>query len=232
MVVAVIALAAPALAHADDDPSAWPKWDGAKLGLHLKHPAGAKISVHGDTVIVAGTGFAAVNIEVASTELHNSGSVGGISDGKVDITVGVPLRAAHCTAASTDEAQLQTASWICSSIELDPAPRRPHVELTVTSTGLDDDAGFQRAVHAKQKAIDACWVAALKKDGSLPEGSVTLHRTYDHGAPVALDVRVEDFFDHDAKPLGACAADVLKGVTAKTAGDAAETTVRAICLYY
>jgi hypothetical protein len=231
VVVTALAFTA-ATARADEDPDSWPKWDSAKLGVHVKHPANAKISVHGHTVIIAGTGFAAVNIEVAPTDLHNSGSVGGTTDGKVDLTVGVPLRAAHCTAASTDEQQLQIAQWICASLTLDPAPRKPHVQVTVTSTGLTDEAAFARAVHARQRAVDACWTHALAKDPTLPEGSITLHRSYDKGAPIATDIRLEDFFDHDAKSLGQCAADALKGITAKGAGDAAETTVRAICLYY
>jgi hypothetical protein len=230
--LAALAFAASASAGTDDDPDAWPTWDSAKLGMHVKHPASAKISVHGGTVIIAGTGFAAVNIEVAATDLHNSGSVGGVSDGKVDLTVGVPLRAAHCTAASTDEDQLRIAHAICTSVTLDPKPRKPHVQLTVTSTGLADEAAFARAVHAKQRAVDACWTRALASDATMPEGSITLHRSYDKGAPVATDIRLEDFFDHDAKTLGTCAADALKGIAAKGAGDAAETTVRAICLYY
>jgi hypothetical protein len=227
----LLAIAAPAV-QAGEDPEQWPRWDGGKLGLRFKHPAGAKIAVHGDTVIIAGNGFAAVNIVVSPTELHGKSSMGGTDNGHVDFTLGVPMRAAHCTADSTDAKQLEIASWICASMELDPAPRKPHVQLSVTSSGLADEGAFERAVHVKGHLIDGCWIAALKNDPELPEGSLTMHRTYQQGAPTATELRIEDFFDHDAKTLGACVQQALKPVPVKSAADAAETTVKAIFLYY
>ena len=87
-------------------------------------------------------------------------------------------------------------------------------------------------MRARQAALDACWKKALGKDAAMPEGAVTFTRDFDHGAPAGTKTSAEDFFDHDAKALGACVTGVVKAVAAKSAADAAHVEIKMICQLY
>jgi hypothetical protein len=227
------ALAAASIARADTGaPSTWPAWKDAKQGVALKHPPGAKVTAKGGTITIAGADVATVTITIAATDERARDRSGGVSGTHVEYTIAVPRRRATCTADAKDQDQADLASWTCDSIALEPAPRTPHVEATVTSSGLADGDAFERGVRGKQRALDACWAQALRKDKELPEGSITIERTYDHGQPSALAQHASDFFDHDARPLAACVAGVVKGIPAKTAADAATTKVVLVFQYY
>jgi hypothetical protein len=234
----ILSLTWSALARAEPDaaPDAATKWvafaDKA-LGIALHHPAGAKVAVKGSTVTVTGPELATVTINVATTEERSVSKNGGQTDKHVDWSIEVPKRAAHCVADGADLDKAAAASSVCDSIVLTPGKRAPHVELSVDSSGLADGAAYEKAVKARQKALDACWKQALAKDADLPEGSLSFERTYEQGQPAATRSGAENFFDHDAKPLGACAFAILKAVPAKAAGDAsAKITIEAVCRLY
>ena len=239
-IAAVLAFAAaPALADAPatpdpGPPSSWPKWDGGKLGVHVAHPAAAKVSAHGATVVVRGPAMPDVTIVVTTTTERGRDRNGGVNGTHVAYTIDVPERHATCEADAADQDQANLAAEVCDALVVDPGPRHPHVEVTVSSKGLADGDAFEKAVRARQRALDACWTRALAKDHDLPEGSIALRRTYDHGAPAESTQHLENFFDHDAKALGACVAAIVKAVPAKPAADAdaAETDVEAICQLY
>ena len=233
LLVLVLATA-PAFGDTPDPgpPSSWPKWDGGKLGVHVAHPAAAKVAAKGGTVTVRGARMPDVTIAVETTTERGRDKNGGVNGTHVAYTIEVPERRATCTADAADQDQANLAAEICDAMVVDPGPRHPHVELTVTSTGLADGASFEKSVRAKQGALDACWTRALAKDRDLPEGSISLRRTYDHGAPSETATHLENFFDHDAKALGACVTAVVKGVETKTADDAATTEVEAIFQLY
>jgi hypothetical protein len=226
--------AAPAFADTPDPgpPSSWPRWDDAKLGVHVAHPAAAKVSAKSDTIVVAGKDLPTVTIVVSTTTERGRDRNGGVSANHVEYTIDVPERHAVCTADEADPDRSNVAVEICDALVVDPGPRHPHVELTVTSKGLADADAYEKAVRAKQPQLDDCWVKALAKDKDLPEGSIALRRTFDHGAPAATSQHLENFFDHDAKALGACVASIVKAVPAKTADDAAQIDVEAICQLY
>ena len=229
----VILLVLVSAARADvGSPSTWPRWKDAKLGLALKRPAVAKVTSKSGTITIAGPGLATVTIAVAPSDDRGTAKNGGVSGTHVEYTIDVPKRHATCTADSDDKDQADVASWICDSIELVPGAKHPHAELQIASTGLADQAAFEKAVRAKQRALDACWTKALAKDKELPEGSISLERTYDHGKPAQASQHLENFFDHDAKALGTCVFAILKAVPAKTAADQATTSVEVIFQYY
>ena len=213
-------------------PSSWPKWDDAKLGVHVAHPAAAKVSAKDGTIVVAGKDLPTVTIVVSATTERGRDRNGGVSASHIEYTIDVPERHAVCTADEADPDRSNIAVEICDALVVDPGPRHPHVELTVQSKGLADGDAYEKAVRAKQHALDDCWVKALAKDKDLPEGSIALRRTFDHGAPAETQQHLENFFDHDAKALGACVSALVKSVPAKAADDAAQIDVEAICQLY
>jgi hypothetical protein len=225
--------AAVHVAAADvDPPSKWVDVDQKSLGLHVRHPASAHVAVHGSEVTISGAEIPTVSIAVKTTTDRSTAKSGGVHDRKVEWTVSVPKRTATCTSTATNEDQATLASRICDTIVLVPGARDPHVELVVSSTGLADGPGYERGVRAKAREIDACWKSALAKDTDLPEGAVELHRTYDHGQPATTNESRQNFFDHDAKPLGACIVALVKAVPVKTSADTAEIKITAICHLY
>jgi len=225
--------AALTIAAADvDPPSKWVDAEQKSLGLKVRHPASAQLAVHGSDVTISGTGIPTVTIAVKTTTDRSTAKSGGVHDKHVEWTVSVPKRTATCTATAANEDDASLASKICDTIVLAPGARSPHVELVVTSSGLADGAAYERAVRAKSRELDACWKSALAKDSELPEGAVELHRTYDHGQPATTNESRQNFFDHDAKPLGACMVALLKAVPVKTAADTAEIKITAICHLY
>lgn len=230
----LLAIAAAAtIARADvGAPSTWPTWKDAKLGIRLKRPPAAKVTAKGGTIELTGADLAKVTITVAASDERGTNHNGGVSGTHVEYTIDVPRRRATCAADADDKDKADVASWICDSIELDAGPRHPHVELNVSSTGLADEAAFDKAVRGKKRALDACWQKALGKDKALPEGSILVERTYDHGQPAQLSQHAQDFFDHDAKAFAACVAAVVKAVPVKTAADDATTKVEVIGQYY
>jgi len=225
----LLSIAVSSIARADDAKRV--ERAEPKLGITFKHPDGAKVVVKGSTITISGPTLSTVTIAIKATDERSVAKNGGVSDKHVEWTIDAPKRAARCTADGGTDDQAASASAVCESIELAPGPRRPHVELIVTSDGLADGAAFEARARAKKKALDACWKAALAKDADLPEGSMSLDRTYEHGAPAHTTQNAENFFDHDPKPLGACVFPLLKAVPAKAA-DAATTKVEVIFQLY
>jgi hypothetical protein len=231
--VLTLALAATT-ATADVDPrSKWVQLDNKQLGVRARHPKSATIAVHGSELAISGTGFPTVTIAIATTGDRTTGKSGGVQDLKVSWTITAPKHAATCTATADDDDQATIASQICESIEVAAAPRAPHVDLAIESTGLADGAAYEKAVRATAHQLDGCWKSALAKDHDLPEGEVEVRRTYDHGQPATTTENHHNFFDHDAKQLGACMAALIKAVPVKTASDDAATIkVNVICQEY
>jgi hypothetical protein len=232
-IAVTLALFGAHAAIAGTDPPPWVTHDDARLGLTFRHPADATIKTSGTVVTIAAPGLATVTIAIAKTDERSIAKNGGVSDKHVAWSIDVPLRSARCTADGATLDQATLASNLCDSIVLAPGPRHPHVELSITATGLADAAAaaYQAKVRARQKPLDACWKAALGKDADLPEGSLTLERSYADGQPAESKQRVENFFDHDAKALAACVFGVLQAVPARTTG-AATVRIEAICQLY
>jgi hypothetical protein len=216
--------------------SEWKELEHKKLGLRVRHPPGAKVDVdpRAGSVVIGGPELATVTITVAASNERDTGRNGGLSAMHVEWTVAVPKRIARCVADGKTLEQAMIASSICESIVLAPGPRSPHVEIAVAATGLADPVAYEQAVRGRAPALDACWKKALVKDADLPEGSVTLARTFEHGQPAASRQSVENFFDHDAKALAACLVPIVKAVPVSAPADAAtaEVKVEMICLLY
>ncbi len=228
----ILMLIGKAVAADVGSPSTWPSWKDAKLGIALKRPAAAKVVSSKGTITISGAELATVTITVAPSDDRGTNKNGGVSGTHVEYTIDAPKRHATCTADSDDKDKADVASYICDSIALTPGAKHPHVELQIESDGLADGAAFEKSVRAKQGALDACWKKALAKDKELPEGSVSLDRTYDHGKPSQSNTHLENFFDHDAKAFGACVSTILAKLPAKTAADTATTKVEVIGQYY
>ena len=229
LVIVLACLARPAAAEVDP-PSKWVAFADKKLAIKLRRPANAKVDVHGNALHVTGPELPEISIAIEATTDRTTTKEGGARQLHVEWTIAVPRRVARCTADAADTTQAAHASAICDTIELEPAPRAPHVELHVTSTGLGDGEAFERAVQAKQKQLDRCWKDALAKDAELGEGAASLHRTYEKGQLATSDEKLASFV-RDAKPLAKCVFDVVKNVAVK-ASDAAQIDVAMICLLY
>ncbi len=230
----IIVAAITTSARADVDPrSKWIQLDNKALGVRARHPKTAKIAIHGSELAISGAGFPTVTIAVTTTGGRTTSKSGGVEELHVNWTITSPKHSATCTATAEDDDQATIASQICDSIELAAAPRAPHVDLTVASTGLADAAAYETAVRATTRRLDACWKTALAKDKDLPEGEVEVRRTYDHGQPADTVENHYNFFDHDVKQLGTCMATLLKAVPVKTASDDAATIkINVICQIY
>jgi hypothetical protein len=229
---ALLAIATAAAAAADTDTSSWKISRDKKLGVAVRVPAQAKVTSRADGLTIAGPDFPTVTITISATDERGTTKDGGRNGLHVAWTINVPERAAQCTADAADEGAAYVASAICESIDLTPGPRHPHVALAVTSSGLDDGAAYEKAVRARQAALDACWKKALAADKAMPEGAITFTRDFDHGAPAGTRTAAEDFFDHDAKALGACVTAVVKAVAAKSTAEAAHVEIKMICQLY
>ena len=230
--VAVAVLATSA--RADVDPrSKWIQLDNKAIGVRARHPKTAKVAVHGSELAISGDGFPTVTIAVSTTGDRATSKSGGVQDLHVNWTITSPKHSATCRATADDDDQATIASQICDSIELAAAPRAPHIDLTVDSSGLADAAAYEKAVRATSRQLDSCWKSALAKDKDMPEGEVEVRRTYDHGQPADTVENHHNFFDHDAKQLGSCMAALLKAVPVKTASDdAASIKINVICQVY
>jgi hypothetical protein len=224
-------LARPAAADVDP-PSKWVAFADKKLAIKLRRPANAKVDVQGSAIRVTGPELPEIAIAIAATTDRTTTKEGGAHQLHVEWTIAVPKRVARCTADAADTTQAAHASAICDTIELEPAPRAPHVELHVTSSGLADAAAFERAVQSKQKQLDRCWKDALAKDPEFGEGAASLHRSYDKGQLATSDEKLANFAARDTKPLGKCLFDVAKSVPVKAADAAAQLAVDMICLLY
>ena len=232
-VIGLVLVATLALAAAEVEPrSKWIAFDHKQLGVHVLRPPSAKVAVHGSELTITGKDLPTVAIAMAQTTERLSGKNGGVKDLKVSWTITAPRRSATCTAVAADQDQATVASQICESIEVTATPRTPHAEISVETKGLSDGAAYEKAVRAKAHQFDACWRTALAKDKDMPEGEVELRRSYDHGQPSGTSENHRNFFDHDAKPLGACMTDLIKAVPVKTTGDAAEIKINVICQLY
>jgi hypothetical protein len=225
-------LASVALARADDAQPTWTQLDNKQLGVHVRRPPRMTPKVAGSQLVLVGKDLPTVTIAVSTTSDRSTNKSGGVRDGHVEWTVAVPKRSARCTADATNDDLADIASHICDTLEVDPGPRSPHVELAVESSGLTDSAAYERAVRGKAATLDHCWKAALAKDANLPPGAVELRRTFDHGQAASTNESRENFFDHDAKALGACITGALKDVPVKTTEDAASIKITAVCQLY
>jgi hypothetical protein len=240
MIVVVVAVGALGRARAfAEDAGAGsgdaPKWiDRAdpKLGITFRHPADAKVAVKGGVITVSAPALPTVTITISKTTERGTAKSGGIDDKHVEWTIEVPKRSARCVADGKDLESADLASTVCDSIVLTPGARTPHAELIVSSTGLASAAGYEQKVRGKKAALDACWKKALAKDAELPEGSLVLARDLENGKPVRTNRSAENFFDHDAKPLGACVFPVVESVPAKTSAPAASVKVEVIFQLY
>jgi hypothetical protein len=231
LVACVLALAG--LAHGEIEPtSKWVRYENKKLGIAVRHPAAAKVAVKGAELTISGPELATVTITVEPTTERNTSKTGGQTQLHIEWTIDVPKRRAHCAADADDLDKAVHASTMCDTIELTPGARDPHVELAVASTGLADAGAFDKAVHAKGKALDACWKAALAKDPTLPEGALSVKRTYESGQVSGTNEHAENFFDHDTKALGTCVFGLIEGVPVKTAEAAASIDLTVICRVY
>lgn len=227
-----LVVAGVASAHADDATSKWTDLDNKALGVHLRCPPRMAATVKGSQLVLAGKDLPTVTVVVTATTDRTTSKSGGVHDRHVEWTIVVPKRSATCSADTDDDDKADIASHICDSLELQPGPRSPHVELVVVSSGLADAAAYEHAVRDKSAALDRCWKTALAKDADLPAGAVELRRTFDHGQPASTNESRENFFDHDAKALSTCITSVLKAVPVKTAEDAASVKITAICQLY
>src|SRR5580692_6353250 len=174
IVCGALLLATTSLAIADDVSPQWTELDNKQLGIHVRYPPRMTKNVKGSQLVLVGKDLPTVTIAVTSTTDRSTSKSGGVHDHHVDWTITVPKRSAQCSATGADDDQAQTASHICDSLVLQPAPRTPHVDLTVESTGLADAAAYERAVRATQPQVDRCWKAAVAKDADMPEGAVEL----------------------------------------------------------
>jgi hypothetical protein len=221
------------LAAADvDPPSKWVAFADKKLAIKLRRPANAKVDVQGSALRVTGPGLPEIAIAIEATTDRTTTKEGGARQLHVEWTIAVPKRVARCTADAADTTQAAHASAICDTIELEPAPRDPHVELHVTSSGLADAAAFERAVQAKGKQLERCWRYALAKDPAFGEGAASLHRSYDKGHLATSEEKLANFASRDTKPLGKCLFDIVKSVAVKAGDGAAQIDVEMICLLY
>jgi hypothetical protein len=212
--------------------SKWVRYENKKLGVAVSHPAAAKVEVVAFGLRITGADIATVEIAVSDTKDRNTSKSGGKSQDHIEWTIAVPKRSAKCHAETTDDDKAVIASSMCDTIELTPGPRDPHVEIAVTSSGLADSAAYEKAVLGKQHAIDACWKAALAKDATLPEGSLTVKRAFDDGKPTSTNEHADNFFDHDTKGLATCVFGALEGVAVKTADKDASIKLDAVCRFY
>ena len=226
-------LASTLVARADVEPRAkWAKWENAKLGLTVMHPAATKVEVTAFGVRITGPDIATVEVTVTETKERNSSKSGGQAQNSIDWVIAVPKRTAKCHAQTDDTDKAVVASAICDALEVTPGPRDPHVELSVSATGLADTAAYEKAVRAKQKAVDACWKAALARDAGLTEGSLTVRRTFEDGKPSETNERAENFFDHDTKALAACVFGLVEAVPVKATGKDAAIKLDLVCRLY
>ncbi len=231
--LAAVALTSSLAASADVEPRAkWQKWENAKLGLVVMHPAATKVEVTAFGVRITGADIATVEITVADTKERNSSKSGGQAQSSIDWVISVPKRTAKCHAQTDDTEKAVVASAICDALEVRPGPRDPHVEMAVTTAGLTDAAAYEKAVRGKQKAVDACWKAALAKDAALTEGSLTVKRVFADGQPAETNERAENFFDHDTKALAACVFGLVEAVPVKAAGTDAAIKLDLVCRLY
>ncbi|GEM_PF-4888186 len=221
------------LALASADPKLkWLEYDNKQLAVHVLRPPGSKVTVKGAAITIAGNDLATVTIATAQTTERSSEKNGGVKDLTVNWSITAPHRAATCTAVAADQDAAIVASQICESIEVTAAPRTPHTEVVVTTTGLADAAAYEKAVRAKTRQLDACWRAALAKDKDMPEGEVEVRRSYESGQVANSEENRRNFFEHDAKPLGACMATLLRAVPATLARDTAQIKISVICQLY
>jgi hypothetical protein len=231
--IGFVLFATSRIAAADVEPKAkWIAFDHKPLGVHLLRPSGVKVTVKGAEVTVTGMDVPTITIATSQTTDRVAEKNGGVKDLQVSWTITSPRRSATCSAVASDPDQATIASQICETVDLAPAPRTPHTEIAVTTTGLADSAAFDKAVHAQQRRLDACWRAALAKDKDMPEGEIEVRRSYESDQPASTSEKHRNFFDHDAKPLGACMAALIKAVPARTTGAAAEIKVNVICQLY
>lgn len=229
----LILIATSRIAVADVEPKAkWIAFDHKPLGVHLLRPASAKVTVKRAEITVTGKDLPTITIVTSQTTDRLAQKNGGVKDLQVSWTITSPRRAATCSAVAADPEQATIASQVCETVDIAPAPRTPHTEITVTTTGLAESATFDRAVHAKRRQLDACWRTALGKDKDLPEGEIEVRRSYESGQPASTSEDHRNFFDHDAKPLGACMSALVKAVPARTVGGTAEIKVNVICQLY
>ncbi len=231
LVACVVALTSVAGAEVEPT-SKWVRYENKKLGVAVRHPAAAKVAVKGSELTISGPELTTVTITIETTTERNTNKTGGQTQLHVDWTIEVPKRRAHCEADADDLDKAVHASTMCDTIELTPGPRDPHIELVVASTGLVDGDAYDKAVHTKQKALDACWKAALAKDSALPEGALSVKRTYESGQASGTNEHAENFFDHDTKALGKCIFGLVEGVAVKTAEPAASIELTMVCRLY
>lgn len=233
LITSIVLGLAASPARADIEPRAkWARWENAKLGLVVMHPAATKVEVTAFGVRVTGAEIATVEVVVTETKERNSSKSGGQAENSIDWVIAVPKRTAKCHAQTDDNDKAVVASAICDALEVKPGPRDPHVEMALTSEGLADGAAYEHAVRGKQKAVDACWKAALAKDAGLTEGSLTVRRTFVDGAPAETNERAENFFDHNTKALAACVFGLVEAVPAKATGKDASIKVDLVCRLY
>jgi hypothetical protein len=231
--IGLVLFATGPIAAADVVPkSTWVAFDHKPLGVHLLLPPSAKVTVKGAAVTVTGKDLPAITIVTSQTTGRLAEKNGGVKGLQVSWTISSPRRSATCSSIAADPEQATIASQICETLDIAPAPRTPHTEITVTTTDLADPVSFDKATHAKQRQLDACWRTALAKDKDMPEGEIEVRRSYESDQPASTSENHRNFFDHDAKPLGACVAALIKAVPARTVGVTAEIKVNVICQLY